>query len=77
MEEVIHRRAQILNALVESFETLKAPVEESGVSDTGQDCPETVCPLDSVRPTRRAAGTSIDVWRQRERTGLRCCGLRR
>ena len=30
MEEVIHRRAQILNALVESFETLKAPVEESG-----------------------------------------------
>ena len=28
--EVIHRRAQIINALTEMFETLTAPVEESG-----------------------------------------------
>ena len=30
MAEVIHRRAQIINALAELFETLKAPVEASG-----------------------------------------------
>ena len=31
MTAVIHRRAQIINALVELFETLKTPVEESDV----------------------------------------------